>query len=53
MTWIKADSNRTKQETFICPFCRERCYQAYKKQKAGQCTYRFCPNCGRMIRNEM
>ena len=48
--WIKKFP-RSNSEIFICPHCKGEAY--YRHHKDGQCGYKFCPNCGKQIINEI
>lgn len=48
--WIKKIS-AFNSEIFICPHCKGEAY--YRHHKDGQCGYKFCPNCGKQIINEI
>lgn len=43
--WIKKEPHRSKSEVYICPYCGDSCYC-----HGIECSYRFCPNCGKKVR---
>lgn len=42
-----------KGEKFICNNCLEIAYYPHTMQKDGRCGYRFCPNCGCLMDEDM
>lgn len=49
--WIRRDYWREKSEIFWCPHCKKVVYYRYHKGGGG-CLYRFCPWCGKEVKNE-
>lgn len=42
--WIKEAPSRPKCQTYVCPYCAERCYAT-----SLGCNYRYCPHCGKEV----
>jgi hypothetical protein len=47
--WIKAFPEREKSQIWMCPYCGQAVYQAFKKTAGGQCEYRYCPHCREQV----
>ena len=42
--WKKEFPSRPKCQTYVCPYCSERCYAT-----SYGCDYTYCPHCGREV----